>query len=154
MTPTTFFLSTSVPGTVSGTVPATLSLSLGAAPTFGSFIPGQAGTYNASTIAKVISSAGDGALSVFDPSTNARGRLVNGAFALAAPLQAKAASAGGTGSGYAPLGDAPTNVLTYTGPTSNDAVTIDFQQSIGANEPLRTGTYSKTLTFTLSTTQP
>ena len=45
-------------------------------------------------------------------------------------------------------------MLTYAGPTSNDAVTIDFQQSIGANEPLRTGTYSKTLTFTLSTTQP
>ena len=31
---------------------------------------------------------------------------------------------------------------------------IAFSQSIGANEPLRTGTYSKTLTFTLSTTSP
>jgi hypothetical protein len=154
MNPTTFFQSTSVPGTVNGTVPATLSLSLGAAPTFGSFIPGQAGVYNASTIATVISSAGDGAMSVFDPSANARGRLVNGAFALTSPLQVKAASAAGTGSGYAPLGDTPTNVLTYSGPTSNDAVTVDFQQSIAANEPLRTGTYSKTLTFTLSTTQP
>ena len=29
-----------------------------------------------------------------------------------------------------------------------------FKQSIAANEPLRTGTYSKTLTFTLSTTTP
>ena len=37
---------------------------------------------------------------------------------------------------------------------SNDAVTIGFQQAIGANEGLRTGTYSKTLTFTLSTTSP
>ena len=37
---------------------------------------------------------------------------------------------------------------------SNDAVTIDFRQSIDANDPLRTGTYSKTLTFTLSTTSP
>ena len=154
MNPTTFFLSTPVQGDVTGTVPATLSLSLGTAPTFGSFIPGQAGTYNASTLANVISSAGDGVLSVFDPSANARGRLVNGAFALTTPLQTKAASAGGTGSAYAPLGDTPTNVLTYSGPTSNDAVTIDFQQTIGANEPLRTGTYSKTLTFTLSTTQP
>ena len=33
-------------------------------------------------------------------------------------------------------------------------MTIDFLQSIGANEPLRTGNYSKTLTFTLSTTTP
>jgi aminopeptidase N len=154
MTPTTFFLSSSTDGTVTGTVPATLSLSLGTAPTFGSFIPGQPGTYTASTVATVISSAGDGALSVFDPSANARGRLVNGAFALTAPLQVKASSAGGTASSYAPLGDTPTNVLTYSGPTSNDAVTVDFQQTIGANEPLRTGTYSKTLTFTLSTTQP
>jgi hypothetical protein len=33
-------------------------------------------------------------------------------------------------------------------------VTLGFKQSIGANEPLRTGTYAKTLTFTLSTTNP
>ena len=37
---------------------------------------------------------------------------------------------------------------------SNDAVTVDYSQAIGANEALRTGPYSKTLTFTLSTTQP
>ena len=35
-----------------------------------------------------------------------------------------------------------------------DAVTIAFKQTIGANEPLRTGSYTKTLTFTLSTTNP
>ena len=39
-------------------------------------------------------------------------------------------------------------------PVSNEAVTIGFKQHIGANEPLRTGAYSKTLTFTLSTTTP
>ena len=33
-------------------------------------------------------------------------------------------------------------------------MTIGFKQSIGANDALRTGTYSKTLTFTLSTTEP
>ena len=49
---------------------------------------------------------------------------------------------------------APTTLLTYAGPTSNDAVTVTFKQSIGANEALRTGTYNKTLTFTLSTTTP
>ena len=31
---------------------------------------------------------------------------------------------------------------------------FSFKQSIGQNEALRTGTYSKTLTFTLSTTTP
>jgi hypothetical protein len=33
-------------------------------------------------------------------------------------------------------------------------VAITFEQSIGANDALRTGSYSKTLTFTLSTTTP
>ena len=33
-------------------------------------------------------------------------------------------------------------------------MTIDFKQHIGATDALRTGAYSKTLTFTLSTTQP
>jgi hypothetical protein len=33
-------------------------------------------------------------------------------------------------------------------------VTIAFKQHIGATEPLRTGSYTKTLTFTLSTTSP
>ena len=33
-------------------------------------------------------------------------------------------------------------------------MTIEFKQVIGKNDALRTGTYSKTLTFTLSTTQP
>jgi hypothetical protein len=56
----------------------------------------------------------------------------------------------------APVGgsSAPTTLLTYGGPTSNDAVTVDFKQPIGAGDALRTGAYTKTLTFTLSTTTP
>jgi hypothetical protein len=42
----------------------------------------------------------------------------------------------------------------WTGPVSNDAVTITFKQHIDATDALRTGAYSKTLTFTLSTTTP
>jgi hypothetical protein len=42
----------------------------------------------------------------------------------------------------------------WTAPASNDSVAIGFSQHIGANDALRTGTYSQTLTFTLSTTQP
>ena len=48
----------------------------------------------------------------------------------------------------------PATVKTWTGPASHDPVTIALSQAIGANEPLRTGTYAKTLTFSLSTTQP
>ena len=49
---------------------------------------------------------------------------------------------------------APLTLLNYGGPASNDAVTIGVRHSIGSSDALRTGTYSKTLTFTLATTSP
>jgi hypothetical protein len=123
-------------GDAGGTVPATLALTMGAPVTFGAFTPGVAKEYTAGTTATVVSTAGDAALTVSDPSTNHPGYLVNGAFALPQPLQ-------GLGT-----------VKTYSGPVSNDVAAITFKQAIGANDALRTGTYSKTLTFTLSTTTP
>jgi hypothetical protein len=137
--------------TVSGTVPATLSLTLGLPATFAPFVPGVDQTYTASTTANVTSTAGDALLSVADPSPTATGRLVNGTVSLANAVAARA----NTGA-YAPVGGsaAPTALLTYTGPTSANAVTLGFQQRIGRLEALRTGGYSKTLTFTLSTTNP
>jgi aminopeptidase N len=154
LNPTSFFQSTSVSGTVGGSVPATLSLSLGAPIAFGQFVPGVAQTYNAFTNANVISTAGDATLSVADPSSNAPGHLVNGAFSLPTPLQVKATNAGSPASALTPLGASPLTLLTYSGPVSNDTVRLDFAQSIAANDPLRTGSYSKTLTYTLSTTNP
>ncbi|HEX6020427.1 MAG TPA: hypothetical protein VFZ00_00435 [Solirubrobacter sp.] len=133
-----FFTSKFVRSTVGGTVPATLSLTLGPAANFGAFTPGVSKTYEASMTATVVSSAGDATLTVTDPSPVATGHLVNanGPHTLPQPLQ-------GLGT-----------VKTYAGPASNDVVTITFKQPIGANDALRTGVYSKTLTFTLSTTAP
>ena len=143
--------STSTEAPVSGTVPATLSLTLGPPASFGAFTPGVARDYTTSTTATVISSAGEATLSVADPSSTAPGQLVNGSFALPQPLQANA-NAGA----FAPIGgsSSPTTLHSYGGPVSNDLVTVGFKQSIGANDGLRTGVYSKTLTFTLSTTTP
>jgi hypothetical protein len=121
---------------VGGSVPATLALTLGAPASFGPFTPGVAKEYTASTTATVVSTAGDATLTVADPSPTATGKLVNGSFALASPLQ---------GLGV---------VKTWSAPTSNEVVPVTFKQAIAADEPLRTGTYSKTLTFTLSTTAP
>jgi hypothetical protein len=137
--------------TVGGTVPATLSLTLGTPASFGAFTPGVAKDYLASTTANVISTAGDATLSVADPSATATGRLVNGSFALPQALQANA-----KGAAFAPVGgsSSPTTLLSYSAPVSNDSVPIGFKQSIAANDALRTGAYSKTLTFTLSTTTP
>ena len=75
-------------GGVGGTVPATLSLTLGTPATFGAFTPGVAREYDASTTANVISTAGNATLSVSDPDTVATGRLVNGAFSLPQPVSA------------------------------------------------------------------
>ena len=69
----------------------------------------------------MLSTAGDAALSVSDP-----GHMTNGAFSLPQPLQVAFSKAA------------------WTAPTSNEAVTVTFKQAIGANDALRTGTYSKT----------
>jgi hypothetical protein len=141
-------------GNVSGTVPGTLSLTVGAPASFGAFTPGVARTYEASTTANVISSAGEATLSVTDPAATNAGHLVNGAFALPQALQARARNAANTGTAYASVSGTPLNLLTYGGPISNDPVSLQFSQAIAANDALRTGTYSKTLVFTLSTTSP
>jgi hypothetical protein len=144
-------------GGAGGTVSSTLALTTGTAAAFAPFTPGVAKDYQSSTTANVISTAGDATLSVADAATSNTGHLVNGAFALPSALQAKATSPAGTGgAALADVGSSasPTSLLTYSGPTSNDTVTLAFQQHIGAGDALRTGTYSKTLTFTLSTTTP
>ena len=145
-----------VPGDVNGTVPATLSLSVGPAASLGNLIAGVARDYTTSLAATVTSTAGDATLTVRDPSSTAPGHLVNGPFSLPQALQAKATSANGAGGAFAPIGGftSPATLLTYGGPVSNDAVTVDFRQSIAATDGLRTGTYGKTLQFTLSTTTP
>jgi hypothetical protein len=125
------YQATTADGGVGGSVPATLALTLGAPASFGAFTPGIDKDYTATTTANVVSTAGDATLSVSDPGT-----LTNGAFSLASPLQVAFSKS------------------SWTAPVSNDPVTISFKQHIGSGEALRTGNYSKTLTFTLSTTTP
>jgi len=118
-------------GDVGGTVPATLALTVGGPASFGAFAPGVDREYVATAPANVISTAGNAALSVSDP-----GYLANGTFSLAEALRVELSKAA------------------WTAPVSNDPVTITFRQHIAATQPLRTGSYSRTLTFTLSTTAP
>ena len=113
-------------------------------------MPGPTQTYDASMTLNAISTAGAATVSVSDPSTFAPGHLANGNLALPSPLQAKASSPGGTGGDFVPFGNDPVSLLGYAGPVSNDPVTVTFRQPIGAGDGLRTGTYSKTVTFTLT----
>jgi hypothetical protein len=78
----------------------------------------------------VTSTAGDAAL------TASTVRLANGAFSLAQPVVVTPAK------------------TAWNGPVSNEVFAIAFKQAIGATEPLRTGAYSASVTFTLSTTNP
>jgi hypothetical protein len=79
----------------------------------------------------VISTAGDAALSVSEP-----GHLTNGVFVLPEALRVEVAPSA------------------WSAPVSNGPATITFRQHIGATDALRTGTYDRTLTFTLATTRP
>jgi sugar phosphate isomerase/epimerase len=144
--------------TVGGNVPSMLALSLPPQPgSFGTFQPTVSKSYETAVAATVTSTAGDASLAVTDTGTTAPGHLVNGAFSLPSPLNVRALNAANPTQAYVPLAEAtgaPTNLLTYSGPVNQDVVTLGFRQAIGATDVLRSGTYSKTLTFTLSTTAP
>ncbi|MDA0172855.1 hypothetical protein OJ998_27380 [Solirubrobacter taibaiensis] len=124
-------IQTPVEGGATASVPATLSLTLAGAPTFGAFAPGATKEYTAQTTATVTSTAGDATLTVSDP-----GHLANGAFTLPEPLRVE-------------LGK-----TAWTAPTANEAVSVGFKQLVKDTDALRTGTYSKVLTFSLGTTNP
>jgi hypothetical protein len=143
------------PGPVGGDTPPTLTLTLGTVTPFAPFIPGVGKPYTTTMTAHAVSSAADGTLSVADPSAVNSGHLMNGTYVLAEPLSAAATSFSGTGFPSAPVPStaAPSTLLTWAGPANED-ITLTFTQPIGAGEVLRTGSYSKTLVFTLSTTQP
>jgi hypothetical protein len=138
-------------GTPAGSVPATLWFDLGPTANLGAFLPGIGRDYEATVGATVTSTAGDATLTVADPSPNATGRLVNGTYSLAQPLMARANQGA-----FAPITGTNTllTLLTYAAPVSANPATIGLKQTIGANESLRRGAYTKTLTFTLSTTTP
>ena len=140
------------PLTVNGSVGDALSLTLASASvSLGTFLPGVAADYLAS-IAATATATTPSALSVVDSGSDP-GFLTNGTAKLASALQVKATNASTPSSPYSTLAATPATLLTYPGPTS-DAITIGLKQAISASEPLTTGTYGKTLTFTLSATSP
>jgi hypothetical protein len=141
----------------SGALDTTMALTFtGNPPAFQPFEPGVAREYTVAAAPRITSTTGNTALTVSDPSETNVGKLVNGTTPLANTLQAYANSATGIAGAGGNIGGtaAPTPLLTFAAPVSNAAVNLVFRQNITSTEPLRTGTYSKTLTFTLSTTAP
>jgi glucose/arabinose dehydrogenase len=153
--PTPLF--TNVKADVGASVPTVLSLTLGTPANFGAFQPSLTKDYTASTTANVLATSGNALLSVFDPATTNTGHLVNADYTLPSALQANATSSVGTPTGaFADVGGAtnPTSLLTYPGAANDKTVTLNFSQHVGQTDALRAGRYSKTLTFSLSTTTP
>ena len=148
-----------------GNVPATLNLNLGTPTAFTAFVPGVAQDYTSTLTAQILSTAGDAKLTVADASDTNVGKMVNGAYALPQSRPGRRAEGRRAGDRPATLDptapafkpltgmSAPTELLTYGGPVSGSAI-VTFKQAIAATDALRTGSYSKTLTFTLSTTNP
>jgi sugar phosphate isomerase/epimerase len=144
---------------VGGNVPSVLQLAVpNTSGTFGTFVPGIGTNYNTALPATVTTTTGDAALTVTDPSSTAPGHLVNGAFSLATALQARAVGLGDSPlPAFAPLSESagtPLPLRSWSAPVTGAPLTVDLRQAIGASEALRAGTYSKSLTFTLSTTTP
>jgi hypothetical protein len=139
-----------------GDVPATLDLTLGTPTAFAPFVPGVAQDYTSTVTAQILSTALDTTLTVADAGETNVGKMVNGTFALPQTVQVGAVKAAtGAPTEFKPLGGMsnPTTLLTYADPVSGTA-NVTFKQSVAATDALRTGSYSKTLTFTLSTTNP
>jgi cytochrome c len=149
-------LETSQPGDVTATVPSVLSLSISQNASLGAVTPGIAKDYSTSVTGLVTSTSGSAALTVSDPSSTATGRLVNGTYALAQPLQVQASDPTRPAGAFGPVGGSanPLTILTLDSAVSADPITIGIKQSVGASELLRAGSYSKTLTFTLTSTTP
>jgi PKD repeat protein len=153
--PTPLF--TNVQEEVGATVPMVLSLTLGGPATFGSFIPSLNRDYDAKTTAKALATSGNATLTVSDPAAGSAGHLVNGDYTLPSALQVKATSTVGTSAGvFSEVGGTanPTTLLTYLRALNDSTITLDFKQHVAQTDALRAGKYSKTLTFSLATTQP
>ncbi len=119
------------PATVGGTVPATLALSLAGPVSLGTLHPGHRPRVHGLDHRHRHLDGGVRDAERLRPGPPDQRRL-----------HARAA---------APSGDDARGVER---PVSNATVADHLQQAIGATDPLRTGTYTKTLTFTLATTEP
>jgi HYR domain len=162
----------SVAPKVEGKVPFTQTLESTCSPVeLGSFKTGLAaiqreegskkGPYTATCLLTATSTSEASTLVAADTEVGAnKGHLVQPwkakTYALIAPLEVMATDADslgatGTGGKVASLASQQT-LLNFATPINNDGVTATFSQAIGTKEKLHTGTYSKTITLTLSTT--
>lgn len=150
---------------VGGLTPGVLSLSISSTASLGAFVPGIDATgainqpYSATVAGTVTPAAANAILTVADLSSPAgiAGHMYNSAgsgYSLNSAPQASGSSSGvgAVCSTLSSISAAPLTLITSNTPIANDTPTVTLAQSVAATDPLRTGTYSKILTFTLSST--
>jgi hypothetical protein len=76
--------------------------------------------------------------------------MVNGSFSLPQPLAAR----GTADAQWSTVGTHALELRSLTQPVGAETITMQFRQDIAATDALRTGGYTKTLTFTLSSARP
>ena len=150
LTPANFFLSTSVPGDVSGTVPPTLALEVGPAVSLRRVPPGTRAHLHGDDHGEGALDRGRGGAHGHRPGHRPPGPP--GQRRLRAPERARGAR--DARRRLAPLSGTPLTLQSWSGPVSGATPTLEFRQPIGSTDALRSGTYRKTITFTLSTTTP
>ncbi len=143
---------------VEGEVPRTLSLEESTCTTvkLGEFLPGVPANYHNTCAVTATDTGGNGKLTAEDKEAKGHeGHLMNGSYFLPKALEAKAIDAQSLGGGGALTSlESPVVLLSWSAPFSADVITTTFNQPIAKTDGLRTGTYAKTITLTLSTTEP
>jgi hypothetical protein len=122
----------------------------------GTFKAGVEETYENSCNVTATSTGAATSLTAADEGSEAVGRLVNGSYSLAQPLQVQGTDTeglGGVSTGFGTVEPEHT-LLNWAVPLSADLVQVDFKQLIKKHDPLHTGTYSKVITLTLKQTTP
>lgn len=141
-------------GLITGEVSASESLTPLATCDLGQLTPGVTSLYHCTTSTNATSTYAHAYVTVQDvASGDTTGEhLVNGTASLASPFTTVASSAVGVASPETSVVSAPTLLLTYNSPVTNDPVTLTVHQPVANTETLLTGTYAATVQLTISQT--
>jgi len=141
-------------GLIQGTVNAVETLTPLPTCNLGIFTPGFAFTYTCSTTTDATSTYAKAYVTVQDvtPGDTTGEHLINATKSLASPFTIAGVSAVATEAPATTVVTAPTLLLSYGVPVSNDPVTLNVSQPISGTEPLTAGTYAATVQLTISQT--
>ncbi|MDA0140166.1 DUF1080 domain-containing protein [Solirubrobacter sp. CPCC 204708] len=133
---------------VIGTVPRVLGITIEGALNFGAITPGLDQVYTAGATVKATSSVRSSKLTISDPTSTAKGHLVNGSSVMPQALQVQ-----DNAGAFVPL-TSTVELDAWGHPLANESVPLNLKQPVSAGDRLLEGNYTKRVTLTLSATTP